>query len=281
MKTYKEELTPVDYGPSAIKTASYRIKKDHYALRMHWHDRMELIYLNSGELEVGYGNNIQVLHSDEIYIIPPRIPHSGICKSEEAQWDVLMFDIRSFYNNVPLNSDTLVPIFEGKTKFKMILNNSETGNCFKRLMRLVNENSFESIAQIYCLIDLLLKHALLEIGEETKSSYVIDEVLEFIKENLDKELTTKTLSKKFNYSEEHFCRIFKEATKVTPTNYIKINRLNKAINLLSTNNYSVSEVSALCGFNEPNYFTRCFKSHYGKSPTEYRKIEKAEKIVCL
>ena len=66
---------------------------------------------------------------------------------------------------------------------------------------------------------------------------------------------------------------------MTPTTYIKINRLNKAVNLLSTNNYSVSEVASLCGFNEPNYFTRCFKAHFGKSPTEYKKIEKAEKIV--
>ncbi len=281
MKTYKEELTPVDYGPSAIKTASYKAKRGHYALTMHWHDRMELIYLHSGELEVGYGGNIHTLHSNEIYIIPPRTPHSGICISEEARWDVLMFDIRSFYNNAPLCSDTLVPIFDGKTKFKMILSNSEALDCCKRLTYLVNNNSFESIAQVYRLIDLLLKHALLEIEEGPKSIYVIDEVLEFIKENLDKELTTKLLSQKFNYSEEHFCRLFKEATKVTPTNYIKINRLNKAINLLSTNNYSVSQVSALCGFNEPNYFTRCFKSHFGKSPTEYRKIEKAEKIIFL
>lgn len=155
---------------------------------MHWHDRMELIHLHSGRLEVGYGTNIQ------------------------------------------------------------LLNGNETTDCYKKLMSLANKNSFESIVQVYRLLHLLLKYALLEIGEGIKGGYVIEEALEY---------------------------------KVTPTNYIKINRLNKAINLLSTNNYSISEVSALCGFNEPNYFTRCFKSHFGKSPTEYMKIEKAEKIVCL
>lgn len=278
LENYKEELTPVDYGPDAIKTASYKAKKGQYALMMHWHDRMELIYLHSGELQVGYGTNIQLLHSNEIYIIPPRTPHSGICKSEEARWDVLMFDIRSFYNKVPLSCDTLIPIFDGRAKFKMTSDNGETVDCYKRLMSLADKNSFESIAQIYRLIDLLLKHSLLEIGEGMKGGYVIEEALEYIKDNLDKELTTKIISEKFGYSEEHFCRLFKEATKVTPTNYIRINRLNKAVNLLSTNNYSVGEVSALCGFSEPNYFARCFRAHFGESPTEYMKTDKPEKI---
>ena len=278
MKKYNEEITPVDYGPDAIKTASYKIKKGQYAIRMHWHDRMEIIYLHSGEVKVGYEDNVTTLRSGEMYIVPPRIPHSGICMSEEALWDVLMFDIRSFYNSVPLSARTLTPIFEGKTKFKMILKDTETAECYQKIMSLSNKNSFESIACIYRLIDLLLKHAVIETGESAKSSRSIEEALEFIKENLDKELTTKMLSKKFGYCEEHFCRLFKEITKVTPTCYIKINRLNKAVNLLSTTKLSISEISSLCGFNEPNYFTRCFKAHFGKSPTEYTKTDMPEKI---
>ena len=122
---------------------------------------------------------------------------------------------------------------------------------------------------------MLFKNALLEVQENvTKGRYVIEEALEFIKENFDEDLNTKFLAEKFNYSEEHFCRLFKESTKVTPTNYIKINRLNKAANLLKGRNHSISQVSALCGFNDHNYFTRCFKAHFGKTPTEYMKAEK-------
>lgn len=280
MKKYEEELAPVKYGANAIRTASYKIGKGQNAIPMHWHDRMELIYLKSGKLKIGYEENIQVLHSGEIYIIPPKTPHWAMCLSEKAYWDVLMFDVRYFYNTVPLSCDILPTIFDGRAKFKMSLKSDETAECYQRLIEAANKNTFESVALIYRLIDLLFKNALLEVGENvTKGKYVIEEALEFIKENLDKDLNTKFLAEKFNYSEEHFCRLFKESTKVTPTNYIKINRLNKAVNLLSTNNYSVSEVSSLCGFNEPNYFTRCFKAHFGKSPTEYKKIEKAEKIV--
>lgn len=278
LKNYKEELAPINYSPNAIKTASYSIKKGKNAIVMHWHDRMEVVYLKSGQLKIGYENNIQILHSNQFYIIPPRTPHSAICLSEIAYWDVLMFDIRSFYNKVPLSGDTLAPIFDGRAKFKMTLENKETADCYQRLMSAANNNSFESIALIYCLIDLLLKHALLEIGEGIKNRHVIEEALTYIKENLDKELTTKFLSKKFSYSEEHFCRLFKEATKVTPTNYIRINRLTKAVHLLKSTDHSISEISALCGFTEPNYFARCFKSHFGYSPTEYMKIEKPKKI---
>ncbi|MBR2044382.1 MAG: AraC family transcriptional regulator [Clostridia bacterium] len=275
MKKYEEELAPVKYGANAIRTASYKIGKGQNAIPMHWHDRMELIYLKSGKLKIGYEENIQALHSGEIYIIPPKTPHWAMCLSEKAHWDVLMFDIRYFYNTVPLSCDILPTIFDGRAKFKMTLKSDETAECYQRLIEAANKNTFESVALIYRLIDLLFKNALLEVQENvTKGKYVIEEALEFIKENLDKDLNTKFLAEKFNYSEEHFCRLFKESTKVTPTNYIKINRLNKAANLLKGCNHSISEVSALCGFNDHNYFTRCFKAHYGITPTEYIKREK-------
>lgn len=274
LKKYTEELTPVTYGANAIKTASYSIKKDGLAIPMHWHDRMELIYLKSGKLKIGYEENIQVLHSGEIYIIPPKTPHWAMCLSEKANWDVLMFDVRYFYNTVPLCCDILPTIFDGRAKFKMILNNKETVDCYQKIIHSANDGTFESIAQIYLLLELLLKHALIEISDSVKSAYVIEEAIAYIKDNLDKELSTKEISAKCNYSEEHFCRLFKEATKLTPTNYIKINRLTKAVYLMRNEKHSISEIAVLCGFNDHNYFSRCFKAHFGKTPTEYIKTEK-------
>jgi YesN/AraC family two-component response regulator len=49
--------------------------------------------------------------------------------------------------------------------------------------------------------------------------------------------------------------------------------LKKAIQLLESENYSVSEVAYKVGFNDPSYFTRIFKKEYGKAPSEY--VEKS------
>ena len=43
------------------------------------------------------------------------------------------------------------------------------------------------------------------------------------------------------------------------------------MNLLNQNKYNISEISALCGFSDPNYFTRCFREFFGVPPTRMQK----------
>lgn len=54
----------------------------------------------------------------------------------------------------------------------------------------------------------------------------------------------------------------------SPTNFVKIIRLNHALELLQQQNYSITEISELCGFSSIEYFSTVFKKHFGKSPTE-------------
>ncbi len=91
---------------------------------------------------------------------------------------------------------------------------------------------------------------------------------------LDSELTISAMSDKFGYSSEHFCRKFKEATGITPMTYLKIYRLEQALKKIKHSECSIGEIAAQCGFNDANYFTRCFKAHYGAPPRLYRAKEK-------
>lgn len=53
--------------------------------------------------------------------------------------------------------------------------------------------------------------------------------------------------------------------------YIRKIRIDKAIALIQTSNYSLSEISYLTGFSDQSHFTRIFKQHTGKNPSSYRK----------
>jgi YesN/AraC family two-component response regulator len=55
----------------------------------------------------------------------------------------------------------------------------------------------------------------------------------------------------------------------SPTEFIKTIRLQRAAQLLSKNRYSVGEVSDQVGFNDPSYFIRSFKKHFGKTPKDF------------
>ena len=269
MDKHNEELTPIEYGPAIMKTASYGARKGDRCFYLHWHDRMELIRLQEGVLKIGYGTDTKLLHAGEIYIIPPRLPHHALCESEAAQWDVLMFDVQAYYNGTPLCRNMLQPLQEGRVKFALSTDQAQTVECFDRIFALAGENDFGVIGLVYQFLDLLFKNTLVEISNDVKGRHVMQQATEYIKNNLPEKISTKQLSQEFGYTEEHFCRLFKEMTGFTPMNYLRICRLEKALNLLRNENLSVSEVAARCGFDDSNYFARCFKTHFGKTPREF------------
>jgi AraC-like DNA-binding protein len=67
-------------------------------------------------------------------------------------------------------------------------------------------------------------------------------------------------------------RKMKLLTGQTPMEFIRSIRLNHAVNmLLDSNNCDITEIAYTVGYNNPKYFSRCFKNKFGLSPTEYKK----------
>ena len=64
---------------------------------------------------------------------------------------------------------------------------------------------------------------------------------------------------------------FKRQAGITPMAYLTAMRLQKAEALLCQTGDSVAQIAAVCGFDNPYYFSNTFKKHRGLSPTEYRR----------
>jgi ligand-binding sensor domain-containing protein/signal transduction histidine kinase/CheY-like chemotaxis protein/AraC-like DNA-binding protein len=62
----------------------------------------------------------------------------------------------------------------------------------------------------------------------------------------------------------------KALTDMTPTDYLRIYRLNQAEDLLKTTVLSIGQISELTGFNSQSYFARCFKARFDCGAKEYR-----------
>lgn len=60
-------------------------------------------------------------------------------------------------------------------------------------------------------------------------------------------------------------------TGLTPNKLIKVKRLTMAAELISAGELTISEISYRVGFEEPFYFSRCFKEHFGVPPSRFRK----------
>lgn len=59
----------------------------------------------------------------------------------------------------------------------------------------------------------------------------------------------------------------KSLTDQSPTDFIKTIRLDYAFELLMTHKHTIAEISAICGFASPGYFSTVFRKYFGKSPT--------------
>jgi two-component system response regulator YesN len=71
-------------------------------------------------------------------------------------------------------------------------------------------------------------------------------------------------------SQTYFSLLFKKETKLTFTSYLTSIRMNEAKQLLKTTDMKTFQVAREIGYAEPNYFSYCFKRHFGISPSEYR-----------
>lgn len=72
----------------------------------------------------------------------------------------------------------------------------------------------------------------------------------------------------------HFSVLFRQHTGFAPIDFLIRLRVKNACRLLDTTDLSVSEIAAEVGYQDPYYFTRCFRRVMGHSPRKYRMVQK-------
>lgn len=140
------------------------------------------------------------------------------------------------------------------------------------------------------LAELSLLLVLIEEGDASQYSKN-DRVFRcqwLIRNNLsDPHITVESLAAELRCSPGHLSKQFHAETGERITEYMTRARLAEAVTAIRSTILSVKEISAACGFNDSNYFTRVFNKATGRSPTQFReehqqiasKLEQAPKAV--
>lgn len=84
----------------------------------------------------------------------------------------------------------------------------------------------------------------------------------------------KELARLCGYSTGYFRRLFQEYSGITLTGYIQQKKVNRAVAMLRTGMFSVSEIASILGFSDIYYFSAVFKRVCGISPSNYMKAQK-------
>ena len=100
---------------------------------------------------------------------------------------------------------------------------------------------------------------------------MLKRVMQFIEENIsDSDIGVGDMAAAAAVSRSGLQRKLKQTMGVTPQELLSEARIKRACQLLRETNKPVAEIAYACGFNDPKYFSRCFKQSTGKSPSEYK-----------
>lgn len=125
------------------------------------------------------------------------------------------------------------------------------------------------------LVAHLLKHyvtipSVLPTYSGKMPSYRLNPVLDYISHHLHQPIYLEDLAAIAGMSQYYFCRMFRQTMGVTPLQYVRQKRIERAKELLKQRHITILEISLQCGFVSPSHFSRQFYQLVGVTPKAFR-----------
>lgn len=127
----------------------------------------------------------------------------------------------------------------------------------------LTEYVFHKIFDEYC-------SAVKKLSTKDLSPVMLD-IITYINDYLTEDLSLQLIADKFDIHSVHLARKFKQETGMTFVEYINCQRVNLAKFLFYLDQFSLSEIAYLSGFNSHSYFTKVFKKITGKKPSHFKR----------
>jgi AraC-like DNA-binding protein len=131
-------------------------------------------------------------------------------------------------------------------------------------------------AYLTLIVGLLCRRYGKKGGSALKRESCFGRILSWIEGASNRPLSVADLAREAGMSERTFYRRFRAAVGMTPAAYLMQTRIRRAAEQLDRNDGEerrIGEVATACGFDDGNYFSRCFRNVMGRSPREYRKSQ--------
>ena len=263
---------PVDY---------HYIDEHHarYYMPYHWHEEVEILHIIKGRFSLVIDEETYDLKAGDVAYIASGRLHGGT--PEDCVYDCIVFDMRLLLKNndhcrifindvinrkiditahLPAGSKvtrhTVIPMFEA-------LREHSEGYALITLGCL-----FQFVGEVYKFGAYTLRPEL--PANEAINMLKLKKVFELIESRISDPPTLNELSSSIGMTPKYFCRFFKLATHRTPMDYIGFYRIEQACYEMATTEKNVTEIALDMGYNDLNYFIRCFKKYKGITPKKYQ-----------
>jgi len=254
----------------------------------HHHDFIEIVFITKGKGIQVISNNEYEVSEGDIFILQGFQNHY-FKDAGKAEMVNVMFD--------PVKSPGLISpeikTIDGYSALFILEPRYRNRMHFKNMLHL---NRIDLAKSEYILNSMLHEFSLKEPGYEqflknkleeiiiflsrkysqisvpkAKSLVRIGKAIDFIEKNFQNNIYVQELAELSFMSTRNFQRIFKEATDISPNDYLLEMRIQHASKLLTETDSAIYDISGQVGIVDWFYFSKAFKKKFGVSPLKYRK----------
>lgn len=112
---------------------------------------------------------------------------------------------------------------------------------------------------------------------ESADVKLLNTIMKYIEDRLSEPgLSVEEMSRHVGMSRGSLYYKVLEMTGLTPVEYIRNVKLDKAATLLEVSDYNVAQIAYTTGFGTPSYFSRTFKARFGILPSEYLIVKRKQ-----
>lgn len=261
-------------------------------LCMHSHEFYEIAYVVQG-CGIHYANGVSSLIKEGDFIfVSPGIEHCTISSKDETVPRIRVCNclfVPEYFN--PAINCFLASKFTCATRFNdilscdspfcLLMHDTQNSPIKSTILSMKHEMDLQENS-IDAIINNHLNTFLIEAGRIYDAQFnldsihnhpnpVIQDLISYIKANLDLQLTLNMLAEHVHFSPEYLSRYFKKHTGKNISSFISELRIEKAQELLCHTSYPISEIGYLCGYSSTSNFRKCFSKATGSSPHSFRK----------
>lgn len=281
-KIYSSTRLRDDIQISDIVTLHYFEFSKDYRFEGETHDFWEFVYIDKGELSVVSEETENTLTRGDLIFHRPNKWHSMVANGVTASSAMVV----SFVCHSDIMEKAAGRVFKTGNTERTLLSEiiTESGNAFdtplsslvtpKLKRRKKQPIGAEQIIKLnLCkLILLLLRDGKSPAAATTKKNLdngLFGEIVGYLSENLDKKISLEEISHRFGISKTALKQLFREKAGHGVCAHFIHMKIDKAKTYIRENNYNITQISEMLGYNSVHYFSTQFKQTVNMSPTEY------------
>jgi|GEM_PF-1073008 len=226
----------------------------------HIHEDVELVYIKKGTAVAYCDGTRYMLRENSFFIAFPNQVHHYV-DSSNGEYILLIVKPTShdlLFQGRPLMSACEDPDEHTVTLFKMALDEYETDG-HTPVVEACLTAFFEKLFTFY------------RIEKSNTTNSTVARILQYCSEHYREDIGITDIANALHISKSAVSHIFSGRLGISFSEHIHTLRLNDAVRLLKTGQYSVTEVAQMAGFPTIRTFNRVFRDQYGMSPSAFRK----------